>query len=356
MPCHLVEGDGSAWDSCCNPTIRELTENEIMKHIIDCLCFDSQVPRVWMDAMLRDMKKLRIRGKAKIRDYCLGKVKVNIDAIRQSGHRGTSAFNYLVNLICWLCVISDEPEKLILKDKKHRLASWYISPRDGKWYTLFYAFEGDDSALSTTEDLNAHRDAIELAWKEMGFRMKLVFVKDKLTFTGFDFQVDEKGPTGFFIPEIARNIASSSWSCSSMLKSNPSKIHEVGAAAMLARAENFKDYGPLSYYFATLGLAHSRMGGDRGICDQEALNLGIQPCDSVMMALHVLRDEAEYPSEVARGFVSSIVGDLSHEEILRLMSFEVDDPLDTTAALQHLPKALWGVAGLSVPRRPPPGL
>lgn len=345
----LVEGDGSAWDSCCTPEIRGLTENRVIEHIISMLVNDAQIPQDWMDAMLKDMKKLKIRGKAKMVDFINGKAKVAIEAIRQSGHRGTSAFNYFVNLICWLCVVCDEPWKMIAKENG-KLPEWYRSAQDGKWYRLRYGFEGDDSAISTTEKLNSVN--VEGLWTSLGFRMKLVYVEDKLTFTGFDFLCDKNGPTGLFLPEIPRNISSSSWSCSALLKQHPEKAHEIGMAAMLARAENFIDYGPLCAYFASLGIAHARVFGDRSIDEKEALHLGINSCSSVLDRLHYLRDTAGYPTKEMRNLVDKAVdGSVSHEEVLTCLGAHFDDPTDTHAALRQLPRAMWGISGLQSPRR-----
>jgi len=345
----LIEGDGSAWDSCCTPEIRDLTENKVIQHIINVLANDAQIPQEWMDAMLKDMKKAKIRGKAKMVDFMTGKAKVAIEAIRQSGHRGTSAFNYFINLICWLCVICDDPWNMIPKDNG-KLREWYISAADKQWYQMRYAFEGDDSAISTTEKLNSID--VEGLWTSLGFRMKLVFVSNKLTFTGFDFQVGKNGPTGKFVPEIPRNVSSSSWSCSALLKQDPTKAHEIGMAVMLARAENFKDYGPLSAYFAALGLAHARLCGDRAIGEKEALDLGIYACNSVVMKLNDLIGNAHYPDEDMRLLVeNSVQGLVKHEEMTRALTSHFDNPCDTQEALIQLPKAMWGVSGLEKPRR-----
>jgi len=345
----LVEGDGSAWDSCCTPEIREMTENRVIAHIIGVLVNDAQIPQEWMDAMLKDMRKAKIRGKAKMVDFITGKARVTIEAIRQSGHRGTSAFNYFVNLICWLCVLCEEPWTMI-EHKNGALPENYRSAEDKKWYTMRYGFEGDDSAISTTETLNQVN--IEGLWTSLGFRMKLVYVKDKLTFTGFDFQCDSQGPTGMFIPEIPRNISSSSWSCSALLKQNPRAVHQIGMAAMLARAENFIDYGPLCAYFASLGIAHARVHGDRELTGTEALHLGINPCSSILDRLLHLRDCSGYPSSAMRKLVDAAIGgSVCHEEILTCLGAHFDDPTDTHAALRQLPRDMWGLGGLEEARR-----
>lgn len=337
---HVVEGDGSAWDACCNPGIRSMVENRILEHIIECLGEDAEVPHGWMRECLNDMKKEYLKGKAKVDDRKYAcPLRVMIQAIRQSGHRGTSAFNYITNLVCWLCVLCVQPEKMI-RLQGRRLPTRYCSLANKEWYSLKYAFEGDDSALSTTEPLCA--EFIEEQWRSMGFRMKLKFAKPGsfFTFTGFDFSLDENGPTGVFCPEIPRNIASSSWTCSSEAKSNPQHIHAIGAAAMLARAENFVDCGPMSRYFAELGLAHVKKSGDFGIVDNSAVKLGIQPCQSVRDRLHELSDSARVMSHGMNELTKRAFGGFTKEQEASLLSCSFDSP-DAIEARYLIPLDLW---------------
>lgn len=345
----VIEGDGSAWDSCCNPTIRNLTENRIIRHIIEVLGTDAEVPKLWLKKMLEDMEKPKLKGKAKVSDHQMTPIRVMIDSIRQSGHAGTSCFNYLINLVCWLVVVCDEPWTMIPKDHKGNLRSGYRSAFTNEWHILRYAFEGDDSALSTTEDLSKFEEHIESLWTSMGFRMKLVYVKDKLTFTGFDHLCDNHGPVGVFVPEIARNVASASWSCSSELKSHPERVHSVGAAAMLARAENFKDCGPFCRYFASLGLAHAKHA-DRGIGEAEAMQLGIAPVASVRDALQDLYDSAEPMSGQMRTLVRKVVP-FSSEQECELLNVHFDDPFDYMLARKVIPFTVWDPKKFAIARR-----
>lgn len=346
----IIEGDGSAWDACCNPTIRKLTENRILEYIITVLGEDHEVPFEWMRKTLDDMKKEKIKGKAKVTDTTLSPLRIVIESIRQSGHRGTSCFNYLINLVCWLVVVCEHPEKMIQK-RSGKLEEQYISARDGCKYTLRYAFEGDDSVLISTEDFSSHQEAIEKVWTSMGFRMKLVFVKNKMTFTGFDFLCGTDGCRGPFIPEIARNIASASWSCSSELKSFPWKKHVVGAAAYLARAENFKDCGAFCRFFAAIGLAHVRIGGDREIGEDEAKKLGILPAPSVARSLQELYDSATVMTSDVRELVGSVVK-MSVEQEAHLLAVDFgSDPFDTALARAVIPVSLWDPDKYEKPRR-----
>jgi len=349
---HLIEGDGSAWDACCNPRIRNMTENRILRQIIRVLGGDPEVPDSWMESVAKDMESAKLKGKAKVGDFCLSPIRVCIESIRQSGHRGTSCFNYLINLVCWLCVLCERPEQMIKKARDGTLQSKYVSALDGKEYYLRYAFEGDDSALSTTQDVSAYTQQIEKLWTDLGFRMKLVFVTKKLTFTGFDFLCDRNGPTGVFIPEVARNIASSSWTTSMLVKQFPHKASEVGAAAMLARAANFKDCGPLCAYFAALGLAHVKIAGDRGIELAEALSLAVAVSPSVKDALQELYDGAGVMSTEVDELLRLTGLALSAEQQIALLSADFQgNPTDLAYARKLIPFSVWDPANFSTPRR-----
>jgi len=349
--CTIIEGDGSAWDACCNATIRGMTENLIIRRIMSVLGEDPEVPRSWLDAVLADMEKPRIKGKAKVQGRKLvPPIRVLIDSIRQSGHRGTSCFNYLINLVCWISVLADNPDYVIEQFIKNPEAPvWYKSVNDGYWYQLKFAFEGDDSVLSTTETINGKR--IEDTWTSMGFRMKLVYVDKKMTFTGFDFLCDEYGPVGAFCPEIPRNIASSSWTCSTLVKQDPTKIGEVGLSAMYARAENFKDCGPLCNYFAQLGLAHSKNSGDIGLGPDQACVLGVHETNSIVRELNSLVSRCGVLDPQMRELVKIVVPDWSAYYEASLLSCSFSDPLCTVTAKSVLPLSLWDPGSYSKARR-----
>lgn len=353
---HAIEGDGSAWDSCCTPEMRSMTENRIMEHIVEVLGEDAEVPKGWMQLVVEDMSKKYLKGKAKVVDGKIGrkyraKVRVKIQAIRQSGHRGTSAFNWLINYVGWMVVMCKHPEKMVKKGADGKLPDWYVSPRDGKSYQVRYKFEGDDSALVTTEDVSNHSAIIEKKWEEMGFRMKLIFGSNKLTFTGFNFAINKHGPTGAFCPEIPRNIASSSWTTSSEAKSHPERIHKIGAAAMMARAENFSMCGPFSKYFAELGLAHAKVSGDFGLSGDEAIFIGTQPVESIVAKLHELAASATAMPAEMRSLVESEIGEFSREKEANMLACHFDSPFDSPKAARLIPKQLWDPAGFSSARR-----
>lgn len=241
---------------------------------------------------------------------------------------------------------------MIQKMRDGTLQSKYVSAFDGKEYYLKYAFEGDDSALSSTQDFTPYTQKIEDLWTDLGFRMKLVFVKNKLTFTGFDFLCDENGPTGVFIPEVARNIASSSWTTSMLVKQFPHKASEVGAAAMLARAINFKDCGPLCAYFASLGLAHVKVAGDRGLNSAEAKSLAVPVSPSIKDALLELYQGAGVMSDDVEKLLRLTGVFLSSEQQAALLRANFEDrPTDLIYARKLIPRSVWDPANFSTPRR-----
>jgi len=356
---NIIEGDGSAWDSCCSYSIRKQTENRIMKHIIDVLGQDAEVPSTWLKECINDLEKVELNMKLKVKDISTEPMRILIGSIRQSGHRGTSCFNWLINYVCWLTVLCEYPETMVAKvyckeARDYVLPTEYMSARDGMMYLLKYAFEGDDSAISTTENLQKHEEAIQNQWKKLGFNMKLLYAIRTFTFTGYNFLCDEMGPTCTFMPEPARNIASSSWSTSSLLLSNPERVHEVGAAAMLARALNFEGCGPFASYFSALGLAHLRAGRvkDFGLDDVEAMRLGIEKCSSVEEALHICATKAGPMTRDQRKLMTSLIPSFSHEHEIRMLSADFgDNPCNTSLAKTMVPLEVWDPASYEAPRR-----
>lgn len=346
--CCTIEGDGSSWDACCNEQIRDLTENRILRHLIEILGFDAEVPNAWMIETLEDMKQSKLKSnKTKTIDAVLGKTKIKINAIRQSGHRGTSAFNYLINLTNWLSVLAENPDELIKKIWNPSKKSWvlprkYISSYDGCEYSLRYAFEGDDSALTSTEDLKAEGRAGDIlnSWTSLGFKMKLVYAEKKLTFTGFNFLMAKNGPKATFMPEIKRNIASSSWTTSPEVRQFPDKLNRVAAAAFLARAENFKDCEPLCHYFAALGKSHALRCGSFKIGEDEAIQLGILP-GAIMERLDAVVANTHPLTQQERALITAEVGEVLEEKWIGLTNCYIEDPFDTAHIKHLLPKQVW---------------
>lgn len=266
---------------------------------------DAEVPESWMKTMFNDMCKCTIKGKANVEEnkkFFTGTITVLIQAIRQSGHKGTSLFNWILHICGWSVVILKHPEKIIdfviIIGCRGKGASDECDHEPGElfklvdklqcafgnniWIILRYIFEGDDSALTVSRAGNFsildYKLEIESRWKSLGFRMKLIYPdvqngkKGVMTFCGYNFLVDVKGPRFEFIPEPARNLASCSWTTSPLVKQAAARgplllggpVNAVGCAAYLARAENFQSYPPLANFFLQLARAPaSDTRGDR---------------------------------------------------------------------------------------------
>ena len=231
--CDTIEGDGSSWDSCCTPEFRDLTENRFVARVISVLGCDAEVPESWMKTMFNDMCKCTIKGKANVEEnkkFFTGTITVLIQAIRQSGHKGTSLFNWILNICGWSAVILKHPEKIIdfviIIGCRGKGASDECDHEPGElfklvdklqcafgnniWIILRHIFEGDDSALTVSRagsfSILDYKLKIESRWKSLGFRMKLIYPdvqngkKGVMTFCGYNFLVDVKGPRFEFIP------------------------------------------------------------------------------------------------------------------------------------------------------------
>jgi len=136
-----------------------------------------------------------------------------------------------------------------------------------------------------------------------------------------------------------------------LVKQFPEKKHEVGMAAMLARAQNFKDCGAFSRYFASIGLAHARHCGDRGLDEDEAVRLGIQKVPSVVMELQLLYDTAEVMGEDVRTLVNAVVPFSKDDELTMLTVDFCDDPFSLMEARRVVPHSVWNPKNFHSPRR-----
>jgi len=177
--------------------------------------------------------------------------RTKLDAIRRSGHLGTSCLNFWVNFALWHIIVFGEN------------ASYFLDPNCDHSVDVFgvrrtwkSCFEGDDSALATKPGFtDTQKKAIEEAWTQFGFHMKLVFVNPldlfpKLVFTGCEFQVDQNGTTGVWIPEFGRFLNRDPYSCSKgaikcYLEDDVVGIFKLAASKDLSRAYEFARQLPL---------------------------------------------------------------------------------------------------------------
>lgn len=262
------EGDGSAWDTTCSASLRALTENPIINHISCIIRAYVAVPNIWTEAheAINAADELTLVYKKK------GQFAVHmIDAIRRSGHRGTSCLNWWNNFVLWHVCVFKKPAEFL--DPACR----YGEDHSGIWRWMNSCFEGDDSALATTpkieEDCDLHK-AILARWDRLGFNM-VIFLRSGITgggtfllFTGYHLAIDEWGPTGHLptgamMPEIDRCFARSGVSTSATMiqffeQNNRQGCKSVARASALARAFEFSGLAPtvsakFLEYYANLG-------------------------------------------------------------------------------------------------------
>jgi 8-oxo-dGTP pyrophosphatase MutT (NUDIX family) len=258
----IFEGDGSAWDTTCSAAIRALTENRVIKHVVEVLRTLAFEPSTWAHAheAACNVEKLMLEWK-KNAQYN----KLKIDAIRRSGHRGTSTLNWLINFICWHCALFSDPE--VFLDPMARRGTDVMGMV--RWCNS--CFEGDDSILATFPTITAEDPVFKAVlrnWDNMGFNMEIVIREKFALFTGWRFEIDENGTTGIMMPEVARAMGRAGVSASpTMVKAikecDRAKAVGVSRAAALARASDFKGLAPtvsgkyLNYYLTTADQAEA---------------------------------------------------------------------------------------------------
>jgi len=234
----LIEGDGSSWDTTCSDGIRSELENPVIARIT-CVMIEAAVcPPVWHAEHREacERKELKIFFKRK-----LERCKLTINAIRRSGHRGTSCLNWWINFCMWTSSVFREPARFL--DPTRRKGT-DLTGTDRKWVG---AFEGDDSlcALTPPMEKGDHLSKMfEDTWEKAGFNMKLVYVTERATFCGMHIKATAGKVGTKWCPEIPRAFCSEAYSSSRLLMDaiytgDGDKAKCLAAGAMLARAHGF---------------------------------------------------------------------------------------------------------------------
>lgn len=247
----IFEGDGSAWDTTCSASIRELVENPVINHVANMVNgFMFATPSSWAEAhaSICAQEKLDI-SYTKNKEF----QKEVIDAIRRSGHRGTSCLNWWMNFVCWHCAVFEDPELFL--DPSHR----YGRDVTGVQRWMNSAFEGDDSFLVTSPSIDAGKQLHTLIlqfWERIGFNMKIEIRKNRALFVGYYIGLDEAGPLyneknneWMMVPEVDRCFSRAGTSCSpSMIEAFQAndRVKCVGLAgsAAISRAFEFAGLAP----------------------------------------------------------------------------------------------------------------
>jgi len=234
----LIEGDGSAWDTTCNATIRSQVENPVLRHILQVLTPYGVVPAQWHEEHMKccEKKELKLFFSKK-----LDKMRMTIDAIRRSGGRGTSCFNWWMNFVNWICSIFEHPERFLEPTvRKGRDETGHE-----RWWNG--SIEGDDSLCSMFPPMRPGdaMDEIFLGWWErQGFNMKIIYANKRATFCGYHIACEDGEPTGFACPELPRALVGAGVSCSSTIiqaakDGNIDLVRDIAAAGAIARAADF---------------------------------------------------------------------------------------------------------------------
>jgi hypothetical protein len=247
----IFEGDGTAWDTTCSARIRELVENPVINHVANLVNgFMYATPSTWAEAhaSVCAQEKLDI-SYTKNKEY----QKITIDAIRRSGHRGTSCLNWWMNFVCWHCAIFEDPELFL--DPTHRHGKDVTGVN--RW--LNSAFEGDDSFLATAPQIEVgkslHMKILQF-WERIGFNMKIEIRKERALFVGYYIGLDDSGPLfdekkdeWMMVPEVDRCFSRAGTSCSpSMIEAfnanDRSKCVRLAGSAAMSRAFEFAGLAP----------------------------------------------------------------------------------------------------------------
>lgn len=178
----VVEADGSAWDTCCQKEVRDLTENAIMEHLwrtmkevgVDENGFEDRHMNTNTAAFLRLLKTCPD-----------GAAMFIVEAIRRSGHRGTSVLNWLINHVLTLVSVNPTGRGDLLEAEGYDFIDRWGNKRRAR-----FAHEGDDTIYTISPPLSDKETKDIVAfWERCGFNMKL-FVRDKVAeFTGWKIPI-----------------------------------------------------------------------------------------------------------------------------------------------------------------------
>lgn len=260
-----IEGDGSAWDATCNLAIRNLIENPVLYHIMEILIEYGVVPEAWLrehsKANEKEQLKLFFKGKFET-------LRISIDSIRRSGHRGTSCLNWWINFVMWVSAIYKAPERYL--DPKVRWGEDVTGTR--RWWNGI--FEGDDS-IAVMEPPMEKGDNLSKRflkfWSEAGFDMKIVYCDTRATVVGWHVACNNGSLTNVMSPELPRALETAGVSVSpgatlAVREGDDKALRRIAKASALARAADFAGILPtVSYKY----LEHARNVFDGCVADRE---------------------------------------------------------------------------------------
>jgi len=354
----FIEGDGSAWDSCCNTDVRNLVENPLIRHINSELQILCLFPSSWADKHLEigEADELKPLHKPKGPNKKYEKyTRVCIPGIRRSGHRGTSSLNWLVNFVCWHCCAFKNGRDF-WNATRRQAVTW-----GDRMVKVASGFEGDDSGLTVSAEIHHEFAEIEHKWNMLGFHMKLFMrgpqpycSSQVAEFVGMKFLIDTTGPViESLLPDPMRNVANASWTtapeCRDMTKSTEQRrasATQIGRSCLTARAHAFRNNAALRTYFSKLSLAHVKVSQERGFElrdkfeHEEAMKHGLETEDVGALLQAAL--DSEHVDQTDK-LLEAMQLQATPAELATLSAWDPTDPLDTEDAVAHLPLA-WKVA------------
>lgn len=295
---HMTATDGSAWDASCRHEVRDLIENRILLHIMENVMDLGYVPEQWLKKHqeVNEKKKQRIRFRRKcFKDH----VYHNIEAIRRSGHRGTSSLNWIVNVVLTLYANFPVDSCIILlnQPQTRRVVSRWA--KEKIWFS--WGCDGDDMLYGMSHCHTPEQREMELAlWTSAGFSMKMNQDDNGhfRRFLGHMFGLKDgqegTGLSGTVIPELMRNLNASHVHCSlrinKILESEglSAKCIREFAPGFVCRAHAFKEFLPglASKY---LELACHLMGEhDVLLSHDHAMRLGVEDDSSTSEQIEIV--------------------------------------------------------------------
>jgi hypothetical protein len=259
----IFETDGSAWDGCCTDEVRKTIENvhlrwvqtELVKlegHLMDTTHLEAHI-RKCSDAVLA-VRYDKMHGETE-------KPGIFINAVRRTGHRGTSVLNFLTNLTLTIASVVQTKDQA-------REAVRDCLREDPAWFRA--SFEGDDGivALPAKWWTPEARTRCLATWQRAGFIMKTVehVGATAAEYVGWKFATDDKGLTGECAPDVRRTVAHASWSrAPGVLKAYAENDHravaKAAAGTFLCYAALFAGHdSQASKYFRGLAEFHTLHG------------------------------------------------------------------------------------------------
>jgi len=192
--------------------------------------------------------------------------------VRESGDRITSSGNFLQNLVAWLTLLVkpghvDAAVQSLLRSKGKYFD--YISARDGRKYTAYLAFEGDDTlgALNEKILLLNNGQLCDEFFNKYGWSAKLKVVNpvgyDQLKFVGYtalvkDNQMVTHGENVVMFPEIKKIFESKAWATTIIEEDAYWATIAIYATVMM---NAFRFFEPMYAFFAAMRADAQSKGG-----------------------------------------------------------------------------------------------